>query len=157
MAELSNYKYRGARALILLHESHMKIWFETWKKAKELGVSLPITEDPNYQSLDTLLYHTLRAARGYMQWMCEKLELPDPKIENPPALEEIEKTANDYLEHLLKQWRLPLQDIEEERFYNPSYKSRWGVDYCIDAMLEHAVMHPIRHYFQLQELIENKK
>ena len=28
--------------------------------------------------------------------------------------------------------------------------------YCIDAMLEHAVMHPIRHAFQLDELIKDR-
>jgi hypothetical protein len=33
------------------------------------------------------------------------------------------------------------------------FPSRWNVHYCIDAMLEHAVMHPIRHTFQLQELL----
>ena len=47
----------------------------------------------------------------------------------------------------------PLQEIEEKHFHSPCYQSRWGVDYCIDAMLEHAVMHPIRHVFQLEELM----
>jgi hypothetical protein len=28
------------------------------------------------------------------------------------------------------------------------------VTYTIDAMLEHAVMHPIRHTFQLEELVQ---
>ena len=37
-----------------------------------------------------LLNHALRAARGYMVWMCEKLELPDPEIEPPPELAVIE-------------------------------------------------------------------
>jgi hypothetical protein len=27
---------------------------------------------------------------------------------------------------------------------------------CIDAMLEHAVMHPIRHAFQLEELMRRQ-
>lgn len=35
----------------------------------------------------------------------------------------------------------------------PEYPSRWKTLYCVDAMLEHAVMHPIRHAFQLEELM----
>jgi len=51
------------------------------------------------------------AARGYMTWMCEVLELPDPEIRIPP-----EPTA----------------------------------------LLEHADMHPIRHAFQLEELMHQR-
>jgi hypothetical protein len=40
-----------------------------------------------------------------------------------------------------------------EEFSKPVYSSRWGVNYCVDAMLEHAVMHPERHRFQLLELM----
>jgi uncharacterized damage-inducible protein DinB len=114
---------------------------------------LPAGDDPNYASLEALLRHVLRAARGYMVWICEMLELPDPQIRSTPQAGEIEAEAESYLEHLLEQWRRPLAEVPEERFYSPEYPSRWKVDYCIDAMLEHAVMHPIRHQFQLMELL----
>jgi len=35
-------------------------------------------------------------------------------------------------------------------FDRPEHESRWGVKDYVDAMLEHAVMHPIRHAFQLE-------
>ena len=41
-----------------------------------------------------------------------------------------------------------------ELFMDKTYTSRWKVEYCIDAMLEHAVMHPIRHEFQLSNLLK---
>ena len=44
-------------------------------------------------------------------------------------------------------------NVEPELFEDKVYTSNWGVNYCIDAMLEHAVMHPIRHEFQLKNLI----
>jgi hypothetical protein len=37
---------------------------------------------------------------------------------------------------------------------NHTYTSRWGQEYTIGAMLEHAVMHPMRHAFHLDELME---
>lgn len=149
----SKYKYNGARSLILLHEKHLTIFFQTWREAKKINVELPKTDDPDYQSLETLLFHVLRSARGYMTWICEKLNLPDPEINVPPEINIIDKNAENYLIHLFEKWRLPLVEIEEEKFHSPTFKSGWGVEYCIEAMLEHAVMHTIRHEFQLKELI----
>ena len=157
MNSLKKYKYNGARSLILLHEKHLLSCLLTWREAKKIGVILPETDDKNYESLDTLLRHILRAARNYMIWICIKLNLPDPKIEKEPEPELIEMKANEYVSHLIEKWRLPLSEIPEEKFYSPTYTSNWGVEYCIDAMLEHAVMHPIRHEFQLQNLIVNQK
>jgi hypothetical protein len=88
-----------------------------------------------------------------MTWICEKLNLPDPEIEEAPDGNLIEMKAEKYVSHLLEKWRLPLSDIPEENFHEQNYVSRWGVEYCIDAMMEHAVMHPIRHEFQLRNLI----
>jgi hypothetical protein len=34
------------------------------------------------------------------------------------------------------------------------HTTRWGATLSIDGMLEHAVLHPARHRFQLEELLE---
>jgi hypothetical protein len=91
-----------------------------------------------------------------MVWMCEKLELPEPPIELPPPVESIEREVDSYLPRLLAGWRLPLARIDEARMCEPTYKSRWGMDYSIDSMLEHALVHPMRHRFQLEELLAKK-
>ena len=150
----NSYKYSGAYSLILLHEKHLKIFLKTWTEAKKKNLKLPKTIDQDYESLETLLRHVLRSARGYMVWMCEKLELPDPEIDNPPSIDNIELHASGYIDHLIEKWKTPLAEVEENRFSDKVYKSNWGVPYCIDAMLEHAVMHPIRHTFQLENLME---
>lgn len=150
---LEDYRYRGARATILLHEREMRRLLEKWRKAKTLRIALPQTEDPDYQSLEHLLHHVLRAARGYMTWMCEKLNLPDPEIEPAPPPECVEAEAERYLEHLFAKWRVPLAQISEEQASQPSFKSRWGMDYSVDSMLEHALVHPMKHAFQLEALM----
>jgi hypothetical protein len=151
--ELENYRYRGARAMILMHEQEMRRSVAVWRKAKAMNLALPATDDPDYASLEHLLHHLLRAARGYMTWMCEKLELPDPQIEPAPPPEKVAQEVDRYLNHLLARWRLPLIDIDEERASHPSFQSRWGMDYSIDSMLEHALVHPARNAFQLEELM----
>jgi hypothetical protein len=118
---------------------------------------LPETADPAYASLDTLVRHALGAARGYMVWMCEVLELQDPEMRLPPEATVVSEEAESYMEYVLEKWRTPLQDVGDERLETPEYPSRWQTRYCIDAMLEHAVMHPIRHAFQLEELMSKRE
>lgn len=44
-SELPNYQYRGARAMVLLHERYLREFVATWRKAKTAGIVLPKTED----------------------------------------------------------------------------------------------------------------
>jgi uncharacterized damage-inducible protein DinB len=153
MPELSDYRDRGARALVLLHERQMRECLDVWRRAKAAGMTLPKTEDRDYQSLETLLVHIFRAARGYMTWICEKLALPEPELPVVPEASEVEAKADAFVAGLLKGWRLPLRDVPGERF-GESHTTRWGDELPIEAMLEHAVVHPMRHRFQLSELME---
>jgi len=156
MNPLPAYRYGSARTMVYLHEQYMQEFLEVWQKAKASEIALPQTDDPNYVSLDMLLRHVLRAARYYMIWMCKNLALPDPAINSAPELDVIEAEAESYLDHLTHQWRLPLTEVDEELFNRPEYPSSWETKYCVDAMLEHAVMHPILHRVQLQELLEEQ-
>ncbi len=83
------------------------------------SVSLPASDDPAYASLGALGQHVLGAAGGYMVWMCEVLELPDPGIQPAPEATAIVRDAEEYMEHVLERcgpryvtfpatdWRLP--------------------------------------------------
>lgn len=152
-ADLTGYRYRGARALVLLHDRGMREFPPAWRQAVEAGIKLPVTADPDYASLPALLFHVLRASRGYLTWLCEKLGLPDPRVDDPPGLDRVGRDVDLYLSHLLERWRGPLADVEEKRF-SENYTSRWGENMSCEAMLEHAVVHPLRHRFQLEELME---
>jgi hypothetical protein len=129
--KLGNYTSRGARALVLLHEQHLRQCLEVWKQAKAANLSLPVTDEEKYQSLENLLSHSLSSARKYMIRMC------------------------NYLEHLLERWRLPLADVPDEKL-EPEVYIPGKTPYWIDVMLEHAVMHPIRHEFRLKELMQRQ-
>lgn len=156
MSILDTYQYRGARALVLLHEEHLRSFVATWHEAKAASIALPETDDSDYDSLEHVLQHVLGAARGYMVWMCEKLELAHPDIHDVPALDAIESEAEAFLHHLLERWRLPLANVPVDDF-GKTYRANWGIQYSIDAMLEHALVHPMRHTFQLRNLINEQK
>ena len=151
---LPDYSYRGVRAMILLQDRHLREFVAACRKAKALNCPLPVTTDPAYVSYEALLTHILRASRGYLIWLCQKLEVPAPQIDAPPAPEAIEREAEAYIDYLYACWTAaPLAAIPEEA-WNAVHKSRWDVDYSLDAMLEHAAMHPIRHAFQVGEWIQ---
>ena len=157
MAEqLSDYKSRAVRALVLLHAAHLRQCLAVWKQAKAANVKLPKTQDERYKSLETLLKHILGAAGGYITWICQQLERPDPGIAPVPDADMIGAEADGYLEHLLERWTLPLVSVEDAALFEPEYT--FGTrHYCLDSALQHAVMHPIRHGFQLQELIRQQE
>lgn len=152
MSNLAGYRYRGARSLVLLHERELRAFLATFRRAQAWGVSLPETADPDYASLATLLRHVLGAAGGYLNWTAKVLELPDPGVDKVPSVEAIDAEAEAYLEHVLDRWWSPLRDVPEERF-EKAHQSNWRTPYSVDAMLEHAVVHPMRHAFQLEELM----
>lgn len=135
-----------------MHEERLRSFIRTWGEAREAGVVLPETDDPAYESMEALLHHVLRAAAGYMTWCCEVLGLPDPGMPGLPGAAEAAKAPEAHAEAILDRWRAPLAGVGAERLEADEYRSRWKTKYCVDAMLEHAVMHPMRHEFQLRRL-----
>ncbi len=148
-----SFQYGGARALVTLHERHLREFLEVWRQADDLGLELPASSDPNYSSREALLAHVLGCAAHYLVWMCEKVEMPAPEVEGHPDPDGLAAAADGVVDNVLSAWREPLKALTEQRAYAPAHSSRWGPPYCIDAMLEHAVMHPIRHTHQLRELM----
>jgi uncharacterized damage-inducible protein DinB len=153
---MSDYKYGGARVLVALHDRHLRAFVETWRRADAMGVELPVTANPDYASREVLLAHVLRCAARYLTWICEQLELPSPGLDERPDPDGFADRAQEYLEEVLAAWQIPLRDLTEGQADMPAYTSRWGTPYSIDAMLEHAVMHPIRHAYQLEGLMREK-
>ena len=155
MSSNLQYRSRAVRAMVLLHEEHLRRFVDVWRKAVAKPASLPASADPAYASLEALGRHVLSSAGGYMIWMCGMLALPDPGIRSAPDASAIVQEADDYMEHVLERWRTPLSEVSDDKLETPEYPSRWKTRYCIDSMLEHAVMHPIRHAFQLEELLKD--
>jgi hypothetical protein len=148
------FKSRGVRALVQLQMDEMERLFTVWKKAKRLGVKLPATRDPAYQSIDLLMRHPLRSCRGYLTWLCEVSGRPEPKVPDPPEAAKVTTQGAAYLKLLAKAWEkhmawMPAKVLDSFTVHT----SRWGAPMTVEAMFEHAVAHPMRHRFQLEELI----
>jgi hypothetical protein len=149
--------YPGADALVELHEYHLRRFLEQWRRAKKNDVTLPETKDKSYRSLDALLLHVMTCASRYIDWSARALGIPPPALPDLPDEEGIEAAADRVLEAILEAWRTPMSHLPYGVFGNATHKAWWGTPYSVDAMLEHAVMHPIRHAWQLKKLSETNK
>jgi hypothetical protein len=130
----------------------MRALFAAWKKAKRRGVPLPKTEDPDYASIDLLMRHPLRSCRGYLIWLCQTLKRPDPVVPDAPDPQDVEARGAAYIDLLEKAWREHMAWMTDEvAGSNDVHTSRWGQPMTIEAMLEHAAVHPMRHRFQIEE------
>ena len=113
------------------------------------------TRNPAYENLDTLMRHPLRACRGYMTWLCEVQRRPEAKVPDPPDPADVAAKGAAYLDLLERAWFrhlawMPDRVLESKKVFT----SRWGAPMTMEAMFEHAVAHPMRHRFQLEELME---
>lgn len=147
------FRHPGTLALVELHEIHLRRFLDTWMEAEENELPLPASEDPDYASLEILVTHVLTASGAYLAWMCRSMNLDPPDVGPAPETAFTRETAPAYLERVLAAWRLPLVDLEEEQLYRPGYPTSRGIDVCVETMLQHAVMHPIRHDYQLRKLL----
>jgi hypothetical protein len=152
---LQNYTWRGARALVLIHEKSMRDFLSTWRRAKAANVKLPPSDNAAYASLETVLLHALKASRNMLTWICEKLALPDPGVNEAPDAAQVGAEVDRYVEHLLERWRLPFAAVDSKQF-DAIHKDKGGRETSLVARLEHAVLHAQRHEFQLRELMEAK-
>lgn len=153
MTETATFASAGVRALVGLHDRELKHFLDVWRRADAEGLSLPETDDPSYASRETLLVHVLACAAGYLVWICEQRGKQPPALDRTPDPEGFGARADEYLANVLAAWPKSLSDLTEAEADGPAYDSRWGVPYCLDAMLEHAVMHPVRHSHQLEALM----
>lgn len=151
--DLDNYASNAARSLVLLHEQELRRFLVVWRRAEAAATRLPETDDPDYASLGALLRHVLGAARFYVMWMTERLEMAQPDIPEPPPAASIGQGCEAYVEEILRGWREALAGVPDAKIDNEAWPAPWRTPFTIDSMLEHAVIHPRRHAFQLEELM----
>ena len=147
------FKSNAVRSLVELHEVELNRFFDTWLTFRGSGIALPATEDPNYASPDHLGGHVLRAARNYLTWIgsCVTRPVTDVDLDNDTV--SVAAKGRLFLDEVLGAWRRHLASLEDRELSPAVYKSRWDEDYSVEQMLEHAVVHPMRHRLQLERLM----
>jgi uncharacterized damage-inducible protein DinB len=136
-----------------LHEIELRRFCDAWEAFRASGLSLPKTDDPSYASVEHLGGHVFRAARNYLTWIGEFVNRPVTDVDSETDAARIAGKGRVFVDEVLAAWRRHLALLEDREMTPATRKSRWGEDYNIEQMLEHAVVHPMRHRIQLERLV----
>ena len=147
------FKSNAVRSCVELHETELNRFYDTWQAFRALGTPLPETDAPSYQSPDHLGGHVFRAARSYLTWIGECVKRPVTDLDPDTDLVGIAHKGRAFLDEVLAGWRRHLAVLADAELAPTIYKARWGEGYNIEQMLEHAVVHPMRHRIQLERLM----
>lgn len=154
---MSDFKSRAVRTLVELHEIEMRKFFETWDRFVTSGAPMPEAHgDPDYESRNHLVGHVCRAARNYLTWIGDQLGRPVKDVDLETDSLKIAARTKEFMAGVLEGWRRHLPAVADEELEPVAYKSRWGVPMTIESMLEHAVVHPMRHRIQLERILGSR-
>lgn len=112
------------------------------------------TSDPDCASIQNLCIHVVRAAHGYANLILRARELPVPETP-PPGPDDITTPASvrPLLAVALRRTEAILHDIaklpepEQEAI---TIRARWGLPMQVDLLIEHAIVHLLRHRRQIE-------
>jgi hypothetical protein len=99
----------------------------------------------------------LRAARNYLTWIGNCVNRPVNEVDADDDRVSVARKGRAFMEEVLSAWRRHLATLDDAELAPQTYKSRWGDDYDIEQMLEHAIVHPMRHRIQLERLMSESR
>ncbi len=151
------FKSNAVRSCVELHEIELKRFFDTWEAFLASGTALPSTDDPSYASPEHLAGHVLRSARNYLTWIGECVKRPVTDVDPEDDRVTVAHKGHAFMDDVLAGWRRHLAALQDAELAPATFKSRWGEDYNVEQMLEHAIVHPMRHRIQLERLMASAR
>jgi len=117
------------------------------------------TTNPDCRSIQTILTHIIHSGYGYTNYIENH---PDHKKERP--LKEYFENSHQYIEHLKKMFEYcetffiknPFIRLEETD-NSKKMTTSWGQQYDIDQLMEHAIVHVLKHRRQIENFIKIQK
>ena len=153
----SKKEYRSGPLGSLMDEyeralGELKILLGSLSENDYIRISNPSSPDPDCLSVQTIMRHVVSAGYGYAVNIRTAIGVEGKRtdIKEIPQ-SEVLTMVDDMFEYSLKtfdgRW-----DMGEEEMYTTIIKTSWS-EYDIDSMLEHAVVHILRHRRQIEKLV----
>lgn len=149
------FRSRAVLNLVELHEREMQSFLVLWDRFVASGLPVPEAHgDESYENHDRLLAHVMMAARGYLTRIGEWVQRPVTDLDNSQDPYDIAKRAPAFADMVLAGYRRHLAAITTEELEPQLHKTRWGDLMSVENLLEHAVVHPMRHRIQLERMLD---
>lgn len=110
-------------------------------------------EDDHCRSIQVIMNHVVRAGHGYANYICDALSMSAPAIEDKqiPQTEIVGE-----IDRMFARTAAIFEgerEITDEEINDIFFKTRWCESYNIDQLLEHAIVHILRHRRQIQKFL----
>ncbi len=117
------------------------------------GIVDPETKDENCRSIQTIMSHVVSSGYGYADYLREKFGIPSTRpqkrlLSKDEAATQIHKMLEYTVETLAGRW-----EMQEDEITGTVVNTRWGVTYDMEQLLEHAIVHILRHRRQVQRYV----
>lgn len=111
------------------------------------------TSDEACRSAQTIMSHVVRAGYGYADYLRQQFSMastrpPNKLLSRKESLEQLEAALEYTTRTLEGHW-----EMSDEEIAGIVIQSPWGVVYDMEQMLEHAVVHILRHRRQIEKFI----
>jgi uncharacterized damage-inducible protein DinB len=113
----------------------------------------PQTSDEDCRSVQTIMSHVIRAGYGYADYIRHLFSISSARpatqlLNQNDSLKELQSMVEYTIETLDGKW-----EMSDEVIVRTTIQSLWGVTYDLEQLLEHAIVHILRHRRQIEKLM----
>jgi hypothetical protein len=111
------------------------------------------TEDPDCRTIQTVMRHVVRAGFGYANYIRKELGIPEGRsgaelVSVGEVAGEVDAMLTYMAETLDGRWTMSDDEITALKM-----QVRWGPTYDLEQLLEHAIVHVLRHRRQVERFL----
>jgi uncharacterized damage-inducible protein DinB len=113
-----------------------------------------VTGDEDCRSVQTIISHVVTAGYGYADYIRHLFSISSARpankvLKQSESLKELESMIEYTVDTLDGKWEMSDEVIERTTIH-----SLWGVKYDLEQLLEHAIVHILRHRRQIEKLLQ---
>lgn len=158
MKTIAQYRQGATGAIIDEYEralSELAAILKPLTEAQYVQIIDTNTDDEDCRSIQTIVSHVVRSGYGYANYIRTQFGNLPAEVNPTPAHNNIPDgiaaltTMLQYTETTLQSlWNITFGEI-----LNNTFKTRWAQVYDMEQLLEHAIVHVLRHRRQIEKFI----
>lgn len=118
-----------------------------------LALKDPHTNDPDCRSIQGITFHVIQSGYTYANYIGSLSGQAWHEYQTPIAAPSIGITKIEQMLDYTDQMLQPLYYQADEQLATYSILARWNVQYDLEQLLEHAIVHILRHRRQVERFL----